>query len=215
MELVQLQPISISYAITVCNEHVEIQRLIPFLLKHKKPQDNIVVLWDYLNGSKEVEEYLRTHGVNNEFAWYSGPFRKDFAEWKNQLTHYCNGNYIFQIDADEVPSEHLMEHIHDVLFANPQSDVLLVPRVNTVEGITQEHIQKWGWRQDNNGWINFPDYQWRIYKNNNKIKWKNKVHEILDNYEKFSYLPPNEEFVLYHPKDIQKQVKQNQLYNTI
>ncbi len=31
----------ISYAITVCNEFIEIQRLIAFLLKNKRIQDNI------------------------------------------------------------------------------------------------------------------------------------------------------------------------------
>lgn len=215
MELQKLQPISITFAVTVCNEHVEIQRLIPFLLKHKKPQDNVIVLWDHLNGSPEVEEYLRTHSVSNEFVWYSGPFRKDFSEWKNLLTSYCNRDYIFQIDADEIPSEYLMHVVHDILFVNPQSDVFLVPRVNTVEDITEHHIQKWGWHVNESGWINFPDYQWRIYKNNSKIKWKNKVHEILDNYEQFSYLPPNEEYVLYHHKDIKRQEKQNSYYNTL
>ena len=32
--------------------------------------------------------------------------------------------------------------------ANDIIEMLLVPRVNTVEGLTQEHIQKWGWRVD-------------------------------------------------------------------
>ena len=36
----------ISYAVTVCNEFIEIQRLITFLLKHKRPQDEIVVQMD-------------------------------------------------------------------------------------------------------------------------------------------------------------------------
>lgn len=213
--LQELKPVTITYAITVCNEHVEIQRLIPFLLKHKKPLDNIIVLWDYINGTPEVEEYLRTHCVNNEFIWYKGPFRKDFSEWKNLLTSYCTNDYIFQIDADEVPNEMLMEHLHDIVLYNPQSDVFLVPRVNTVEGITQEHVQRWGWNVDNNGWVNYPDYQWRIYKNDGKIKWKNKVHETLDNFEQFSYLPPQEIYSLYHPKTIERQEKQNKLYNTI
>jgi hypothetical protein len=44
---------------------------------------------------------------------------------------------------------------------------LRVPRVNTVKGITQEHIQKWGWIVDNQGRVNWPDLQWRIYANNN------------------------------------------------
>ena len=45
----------ISYAITVCNEFVEIQKLIPFILKHKRSIDEIVILYDQKNGSEGVE----------------------------------------------------------------------------------------------------------------------------------------------------------------
>ena len=40
----------ISYAITVCNEFEEIQRLVNFLLKNKRPEDEIIVLYDINNG---------------------------------------------------------------------------------------------------------------------------------------------------------------------
>ena len=53
----------ISYAVTVCNEFVEIQRLIPFLLKNKRPEDDIVVLYDSKNGDKNIEEFLRSKSV--------------------------------------------------------------------------------------------------------------------------------------------------------
>ncbi len=95
----------ISYAITVCTEFLEIQRLINFLLKHKRTQDDIVVLFDEANGDKEIEAYLRSHSVNGEFSWYAGKFKRHFADWKNKLTSYCTGDYIFQIDADEIPTK--------------------------------------------------------------------------------------------------------------
>lgn len=134
----------ISYAIPVCNESMEIQRLISFLLQTKKPNDEIVVLFDKTNGSKSVEEYLRSHSVNGEFIWYSYEFDGHFGNMKNHLTSLCSGDYIFQIDADELPHVVLMENIHDILELN-DIDVIVVPRVNTVEGLTDEHIQKWGW----------------------------------------------------------------------
>ena len=99
----------ISYAITVCTEFLEIQRLINFLLKHKRAQDDIVVLFDEANGDKEIEAYLRSHSVNGEFSWYAGKFERHFADWKNKLTSYCTGDYIFQIDADETPDEELSD----------------------------------------------------------------------------------------------------------
>jgi len=205
----------ISYAITVCNEFIEIQKLVSFLLKHKRYKDQIVILFDSKNGNPEVEAFLRSHSINSAFAWHKEEFEGHFADWKNKLTSYCSGDYIFQIDADEIPSEHLISILPTVLESNPETDVYLTPRINTVEGITQEHIQKWGWRVDEKGWVNYPDYQWRIWKNKPEIKWINKVHERLDGFKTYVTLPPQEEFSLYHPKDIKRQELQNQYYNTL
>lgn len=205
----------ISYAITVCNETVEIQRLISFLLENKRHEDEIVVLFDSKNGTSTVEEYLRSHSVNDEFIWHKKDFDGHFADWKNYLTSLCDGDYIFQIDADEIPNQTLIEYLPEILLSNPNNEVIRVPRVNTVFGLTEEYIRQWGWRVDQNGWVNWPDFQWRIYKNHPKIQWKNKVHEVLDGYETWSNLHEVEEFALYHPKDIERQVKQNNYYNTL
>ncbi len=204
----------ISYAITVCNEFIEIQRLINFLVKNKRPEDEIVVLYDSKNGNKSIEQFLRAKSINSEFAWTSGEFKGHFADWKNKLTSLCKGEYIFQIDADEMVDEYVLRLLPQVLEVN-NVDVILVPRINTVKGLTQEHIQKWGWRVDEKGWVNFPDYQWRIYKNNGKIKWKNKVHEILEGHKSISHLPQQNEWCLIHEKTIEKQEKQNNYYNTL
>jgi len=204
----------ISYAITVCNEFVEIQRLVNFLIKHKHPKDEIVVLYDKLNGDVEIENYLRSHSINGEFNWHKGKFEGHFADWKNKLTSLCNGEYIFQIDADEIISKYMIENIGMVLQYN-NVDVLKVPRINTVTGLTQEHINKWRWGVNEQGWVNFPDFQWRIYKNNGEIKWINKVHEVLDGYKTMSYLPTEEPWCLQHPKTIERQEKQNEFYNTL
>ena len=205
----------ISYAITVCNEFVEIQKLIPFILKYKRPIDEIVILYDQKNGSEGVEEYLRSHSVNSEFVWHASDFNNHFADWKNKLTSLCSGDYIFQIDADEIPHEILITNLHKILEQNPDNEVYLVPRVNTVDGLTPQHIKAWGWRVNEEGWVNWPDYQWRIWKNKSKIKWVNKVHEKLDDYKTFASIPPMEEYALYHPKDIKRQEKQNEYYSTL
>ena len=205
----------ISYAITVCNEFVEIQKLINFLLKHKRNEDEIIVLYDFKNGDEGVEDFLRSHSVNGEFSWYPGEFKNHFADWKNYLTLLCNGDYIFQIDADEIPHEILIEQLPTILEKNPNNEVYLVPRANTVEGLTNEHIKKWGWRVDEKNWINFPDFQWRIWKNLPEIRWKNKVHEVLEGFKTYAALPANEKLCLYHPKDIKRQEKQNAYYDTL
>lgn len=205
----------ISYAITVCNEFIEIQRLIAFLLKHKRIQDNIVVLYDSKNGDQEVESYLRSVSINGELAWHKAEFQGHFADWKNHLTSLCDSDYIFQIDADEMPCTTIIESLPFILEQNPETEVYLVPRVNTVEGMTQDHMQQWGWNVNAEGWINWPDYQWRIFKNTPSIRWKNKVHEVLDGYKKYTHLPMEEDYSLYHPKTIDRQVRQNQYYENL
>ena len=204
----------ISYAIPVCNEHIEIQRLVSFLLKYKQSNDEIVIMFDSKNGSKAVEEYLRSHSVNVEFQWYPNEFDGHFGNMKNKLNSLCSGDYIFQIDADELPDIGLMENIHGILELN-DVDVILVPRVNTVAGLTDEHIQKWGWNVNSDGWVNWPDMQWRLYKNSDNIKWINKVHEQLDGFKTISHLPLQEELALHHPKTIERQEKQNEYYDTL
>ena len=206
---------SISYAITVCNEAIELQTLVSFLLDKKRTEDNIVILFDKKNGSKMVEEYLRAKSVNSEFSWHAEEFDNHFANWKNKLTSLCTGDYIFQIDADELPNENLINLLPSILEENPHNEVYLVPRVNTVEGLTNEHIQKWRWRVDEKGWVNWPDYQMRIWKNKPEIKWKNKVHEVLNGHKTFSALPSIEGLALYHPKTIERQEKQNKFYDTL
>jgi hypothetical protein len=205
----------ITYAVTVCNEFIEIQRLVHHLLKNKRVQDDVVVLYDSKNGNPDIETFLRSHSVNGEFMWHKGEFEGHFANWKNKLNMLCTGDYIFQIDADEMPTKTLIEYLPDIIEGNPTVDVLLVPRINTVDGLTPEHIAKWGWNINSNGWVNFPDYQWRIWQNKPEIKWKNKVHEVLEGYKIMSTLPSKEEYSLYHPKTIEKQIKQNNLYDTL
>ena len=205
----------ISYAITVCNEFIEIQRLVKFLLERKREQDEIVILLDETKGDIEIESFLSQQSQNGEFQWYKSKFDNHFAEWKNYLTFLCTGDYIFQIDADEIPSENLIDNLSLILNNNPEVDLYAVPRVNTVDGLTDAHIAKWGWNVNDNGWVNWPDWQTRIYKNNSEIKWINKVHERVIGHKQFSYLPLDEEWALYHPKTISRQEIQNSYYESL
>lgn len=206
---------NISYAVTVCNEAVEIQRLVSFLLENKRSEDEIVILFDSKNGTNTVEEYLRSHSVNNEFLWHKKEFEGHFADWKNYLTSLCSGDYIFQIDADEIPHDILIEQLPEMLEGNPDNEVYLVPRVNTVTGLTTEHIQKWRWNVDEEDRVNWPDYQWRVWKNKPEIQWVNKVHEKLEGFNTYALLPAMPELALYHPKTIDRQEKQNELYSKL
>ena len=117
--------------------------------------------------------------------------------------------------SDEIPNKALIQQLPTILESNPDNEVYLVPRVNTVKDLTEEYIQKWGWNVNDKGWINWPDYQWRIWKNKPEIKWVNKVHEKLEGFKTYAALPDVEEVALYHPKDIERQIKQNEYYNSL
>lgn len=208
---------TISYGITCCNELEEVKRLLDLLLNNKREQDEIVVLIDTTKASDELVSTLRhyeRHNMDHMVVW-PGEFTGHFADWKNKLTDLCTGDYIFQIDADEYPHAEFINFLPTLIETNPDVEVYLVPRVNTVEGLTPEHIAKWGWHVNENGWVNFPDYQWRIYKKSPYIRWKNRVHEVIEGHKTVAQLPASEDFSLYHPKTIQRQEKQNNYYNTL
>jgi hypothetical protein len=203
---------NISYAIPVCNEYTEIKRLITHLQKIINKGDEIVVLYDSTNGTEEVKKYLDSQKGINVFE---NKFRGHFAEMKNILTQKCTKDFIFQIDADEMIDEKFPEHLPSILANNPEIEVFKVSRINTVEGLTMEHIKKWNWNVNGEGHINFPDWQYRIYKNNKKIVWKNKVHEVLVNYEMYGEMPCTYATCLTHEKTIERQEKQNDYYDTL
>jgi hypothetical protein len=209
--------INVTYAVTVCNELVEITNLINFLHPRLKSEDEILIQYDELSVTKEVKDYLtiisQLHNSNIKVIPF--PLNKDFASFKNNLKNNSKGIFIFQIDADEIPSDYLIENIHSILEYNKDVDLFFVPRINTVNGLTKEHIKKWGWKVDEKGWVNFPDYQTRIYRRTSEIEWQGKVHERIAGYNTLSILPQEEEYCLYHHKQIERQEKQNELYDTI
>ena len=208
---------TISYAIPVCNEWMELENLLNYLFKHKREQDEIVVQCDKGNTTPSVyqvlQEYSTYHSVGLKIIEF--PLNKDFASFKNNLKEHCSGDYIFQIDADEYPDDYLMDTIETVIKMNDSVDIFWVPRINRVKGLTKEHVTQWGWNVDQDNRVNFPDYQCRIMKNVKRIKWKNKVHEVLTGHKTESHLPANDEFCLIHIKDIKRQEQQNKLYETL
>tara|TARA_Y100000401_G_scaffold73623_1_gene59606 strand:+ start:5 stop:625 length:621 start_codon:yes stop_codon:yes gene_type:complete len=204
----------ISYSILTHNEDESLQKLLEFLVKNKDEEDEIVILDDYSDNPKTIE-ILDVMTSMHEMTFEQRHLLKDYAGQKNHLKNMCTGDYIFNLDADEMPNKWLVKNIKEILENNSTIDLYWVPRVNTVEGLTQEHIDKWRWNVNEKGWVNWPDYQGRIWRNRPNILWKNKVHEVLTGYKEHTYLPMEEQFCFYHPKDIDRQEKQNKFYETI
>ena len=201
----------ISYAIPVCNEHVELEKLLNFLFLWIDKDDEIIVQCDKGNTTPEVYKVLDS--LNQPYIEF--PLNGHFSNFKNNLKEHCTGDWIFQIDADELPHEFLITNLKELLKLNTNTEMLLVPRVNTVDGLTQEHINKWRWNVNEKGWVNWPDYQSRIIQNSSKIKWQNKVHEQIIGFSTRGVLPTEEEWCLYHPKDIKRQEIQNNFYSSL
>lgn len=199
----------ISYAITACNEHEEIIRLVTQLINYKGDNSEIVVLLDTPKSSPEMIEYLELQANANYITLIESEFDNDFAQWKNFLNSHCKGEWIFQLDADEYLSNDLIYNLEELLEVNTDKDLIVVPRINTVDGLTPEHIQKWGWQVNEKGWVNFPDVQTRIYKNKETIGWSGKVHERIVGFESYTNFPSDDVYCIIHPKTIQRQENQN------
>ena len=206
----------ISFGITVHNEADELNKLLEFLI-HKTPEsDEIVICVD--GDDDEVrfvlDSWTQQYAHTKTIKIYQRKLEGDFAAQKNSVIENCDGDYIFHIDADEIPHENLVNILPEMLETN-DVDLVWVPRVNTVEGLTDEHCAKWGWRVTKLGWVNYPDYQARVFRNREDIRWTRKVHEHITGCKTYAHLPPQEELSLYHPKTIDKQEQQNKLYEKI
>ena len=204
----------ISYGITVHNVADELNRLLEILIHKTDPEDEIVICVDGEDDGVEfvLQSWAQQHADHKTMKIYQRELNADFAAQKNSVIENSTGDYIFHLDADEYPHETLLEQLKQIIEMNDGVDLIWIPRVNTVEGMKEEHIQKWGWRISEKGWVNYPDYQARVFRNDEKIRWTRPLHELITGCKTYAHLPPHEELSLYHPKTIQKQEEQNMFY---
>jgi glycosyltransferase involved in cell wall biosynthesis len=209
----------ISFAITAYNEHEELKKLLEQLIQVVKSSDEIVIQLDTKATQEVIElvdEFLQKNSNKTTIKKTFCDLNKDFASFKNNLKQHCAKDWVFQIDADETLSETFSRVIHQVLEANEEIDLIAVPRVNIVNGLTQNDVIQWQWRLNEQGWVNWPDAQHRIFRNKPEIGWVNKVHEKIVGWKTYAELPSEDDsYALYHIKDINRQRKQNEFYSTI
>ena len=205
----------ISFLITVKNEEEYIPRLIEQLVSVVDDGDEIIFLSDFSDyPTLSLLENFRDNS-NLSVEIYSHNLNNDFASHKNYGIEQCRCEWIVQLDADELMSHGLANNLHTLLEYNDDTELFLVPRVNIVEGLTQEDVNRWGWQVNDQGWVMWPDYQTRIFKNNEEIRWEGEVHERITGFQSYAPLPEEEDWALYHLKDILRQREQNDLYETI
>ena len=206
----------ISYGVTVHNEEDELNKLLEFLIHKTRQDDEIVICVDGKDDGVRfvLDSWVQQYAHSKTIKIYQRKLEGDFSAQKNSVIENCSGDYIFHIDADEIPHENLIDILPKMLETN-DVDLVWVPRVNTVEGLTDEHCAKWGWRVNDKNWINYPDYQARVFKRSKDIRWIRPVHEYIIGCKTYSHLPPQEELSLYHHKTIEKQEQQNKFYEKI
>lgn len=209
----------ISYGLTTWIEHIELENLLNYLNPRIDDEDEIIIVYDQNRVTPEVMSVMENFKREN-YKFYPFNFQQNFLENKNYLGSMCTGEFIFQIDSDELPSETLLQNVKPILEANPDIDVYWVPRINIVNGLTKEHVQQWGWNVNEKGWVNFPDPQKRIYRNSPEIQWRDpegkpQLHGMVTGYKTETQLPFEEEWALTHTKAIQKQEYQNKTYRDI
>jgi glycosyltransferase involved in cell wall biosynthesis len=205
--------LKISYSILTHNETKSLEKLLRFLVKWKADGDEIVILDDYSDDEK-TKQILDFYVSTEDIIYEQRSLNNDYATQKNHLKSMCSGDYSFNLDADEMISRWLIKNIHGILEDN-QIDLIYLPRINTVEGLTQQHIQQWGWNVNEEGWINFPDWQGRVFKNRPNIKWEKPVHEMIKGFQTYAHLPTDKPFCMLHYKKIEKQEQQNKKYDGI
>jgi len=197
----------ITYAVEVCTEARELNDLLSFLVENKDAGDDINVLIDTGKVTSDVRDVLAR--FESSISTCEREHDGDFAAHRNYHATQCKGDYIFMLDADEIPQETLIRHMKQFT-----GDILYIPRINIVPGYTREFLQKHKFNVNDAGFINWPDYQGRFYKNDPKITWTGKVHEKLTGGEAGA-LEANPLTAIWHVKSVAKQNAQNAFYESL
>jgi glycosyltransferase involved in cell wall biosynthesis len=202
----------ITYAIGVCDEHRELHSLLTFLKRTKDERDDINVLVDSGKETPEVTRVLEL--FSDDISVNRRLFDGDFASHRNYHIEKCSGDYIFMIDADEIPQEDLIRSIRQP-FEKTECDLVLVPRMNLCPGYTREWLKKYNFNANEVGFINWPDYQGRIFKNDPSIRWSKNLHEVVTGAKHVIRLDPMPSIGIWHIKSTERQEKQDDFYKNL
>jgi glycosyltransferase involved in cell wall biosynthesis len=222
----------ISYLITCSTETDTLKRLVERIYNNLG-SDELVILQDEYNWDIKRKKYLtditELNNTTSEIQYlpiFVHPLNSDYGTHKNFGNSKCSGDYIFQLDGDELPPENIIgENLHSIIESNPEIELIFVPRINDFKGVKEEHAKQWSWRLTNSKkdgiaqgrpLVNWCDYQGRIYKNIiDRIKWDRKLHEKIEGHNQYSMLPSEEDYAIYHNKTIEKQIETNLRYNKV
>lgn len=201
----------LSYLVTCHNETNSLEKLLSKLIKYRKDNHEIVLLDDYSDNPTTVEIIQK---YKDQVNFQQHNLNKNYGAHKNYGIELCKGEWIFQLDGDELPTDILIENIDAILESNNTNEVIWLPRCNYFIGVTDKDVNDWGWRL-HDGMINFPDYQSRLYRNKPNIRYQRRLHEKVEGYKSYVFIPPQKDIAIIHEKTIEKQRQTNLNYNNM
>jgi len=204
----------ISYLVTAKNTGFELQFLLERLYKYG--QNNECIILDDHSDDPVTLQVLNNTSNNSFFKVHKHKLDRNYSEHKNYGKSQCQGEYIFQIDDDELPSEILLESLKELIELNSTVELFWIPRINDFKGVNPQNAAQWGWKltpYEDRLIVNWPDPQGRLFKNTPHIEWKRRLHEKVEGSKTHVHLPYEYEFALLHNKTIEKQVETNIKYN--
>lgn len=133
----------LSYLVTCHNETDSLHKLLSKLCEFKKIHHEIVVVDDFSTEPKTLEILDK---FKSEIKLCQHKLDRNYGSHKNYGIEQCVGEWIFQLDGDEYPTDALIQNIDDILEGNNQNEVIWLPRLNYFRGVTQQDITTWGWQ---------------------------------------------------------------------
>jgi len=136
----------ISFLVTCKNEGMALEKLLERLKRHctTHPECNTVVLDDF-STDEYTKNVLNSYKNLDNFIIRQHKLTGDFSEHKNYGNSLCTGEYIFAIDADEIPSDFLLDNLNAILNSNSEVELYCLPRVNILLGLNERELLRWGW----------------------------------------------------------------------
>lgn len=207
-----MNKLSINYVVLSCEKDDKkiTEELLWYLNKYKTGKDTLYLLYD---GTED-----NVPSIYKKYAQiFYHKLDHSYSEHRNFMLQFLKNDYSFFLDADEKPAKRLMYYIKDVIRDENEPDLLLLSRINIVEGLTQEAAKMYGWDVTDGNIIQWRngDYQTRLFKNGIGLEWKGNLHERIitsSNHRiyKFDHHP---DYAIIHRKSIDQQLRNNERYN--
>lgn len=191
----------LTYTIQVCNESRELYSLLNFLSKTIDDEDEVNVVVDSNRVTERVESVLEH--FKEHISVFKRPF-DNFCMNSNFHIEKATGEYIFGLDADEMPQELLIKNLKNII-KESGAEIIAVPRINIDPGYTEAFLNRCNYKINDVGWINWPDFQTRIFKKCDHIKWTDEMHTKLSGTNKAVALKPEPKLAMWHIKSIEKE----------